>query len=774
MGTPDSTAVPAGMPFLFRNLRRTDPPPATGECHVAPPHQGDRCLARLVLDRGPEAMPCGAKPITTIVIKADPTLDDMLAATIVAVQIGDKPLPAGLRPFVEYAAVVRQGLSPGTTVPLERSLAGLYKAMRWKHGDLTEADHGRRFADDWNRLAAVVFAHAADGLDPFVEFPLPSWLFGDDQRFLTGDRDLYLRDKLAGETWTVVIPDEGPAAMRRPALLLRRPQSRLWKEWARSDAAAPRSKSLLATSGSEAAAGFDFLAVDELGSGNWVFSTNPVQRVPIRSLRDLLQKEEEARAPGRAAEDPWVSLFDDTLVAAPHAGTAISETDLLRLVKKWARARPTRRRTLPRGVPVALGGIVLIALLGARWAGAAPPQEPVVVSVAQEGKPTQYIRVVPDADSARSPKVDAFVEPRTEARFEFRLPMKAAQPVLLRLAVTFPDGGQALGNPVELTVNDQSLGESTPMTGGPGRATLEPRSAYLRAGENIVGVRFVNDRAEEVRAQVRVAWDEDPKYRPDLYVLAVGTRRYRSQPELPLAEKDAADMVQALRRQEGAAGPFRKVWVVKDGPLLNPTREQLLEALAGLKRKATEGSVAWIAISGHGVVSADERFYLVLSGKDGADEKVPWDEVYAAIDQVRCPVVVLLDTCSSGEIHTDLGTRARLAFGKHSPSGRVLFSASFGRAHEADDWGNSALCLAAIECLRGERLYQKVARPDLDVYVQSRGDRREVTLENFQRYLKDRVHELYNARGGANPASRVDESHTPALNLATITVAERP
>src|SRR5262249_33179211 len=160
-----------------------------------------------------------------------------------------------------------------------------------------------------------------------------------------------------------------------------------WKEWARSDPAAVASDGVkfFGPKREPVAAGYQFLAVDEEGTQNWVFSTNPVHRVPIRSLRDQLQKEEEARSPESAAKDPWVSLYDETLVAARHAGTAIPEADLLRLVKGWCHARPTRRRKWNRAVPVALGAIVLVGLLGAHWVGAAPPPEPVVVTVTHEG-----------------------------------------------------------------------------------------------------------------------------------------------------------------------------------------------------------------------------------------------------------------------------------------------------------------------------------------------------------------------------------------------------
>jgi hypothetical protein len=791
MATPDPSPVLARTPFIYRDFRRGGAAPAAGELHIPRSDLGNRCLSQLVLEKGPAALPNGTGPVTVIVVKADPTLDDMLAATLAAVQLDGRPLPAGMRSFVAYATVIRQGLSPGTAVPLERSLAGLYKAIRWKYLDLTDADQGRRFTDDWNRLAAVIFAYAADGLDPFVEFPLPSWLFADDQLFLKGDRNLYLRDKLAGEVWTVTIPDEGAAAQPRPALLLRRPNSRLWKEWARSDPAASRggwrSEKTLGTDNEPAPAGYHFLAVDEEGTGHWAFSTDPVRRISIHSLRDRLQAEELVRVPDRAAGDSWESLFDDTFVAAPTVGTAIPEADLIRLVKEWAGARTARpRRRLAGGAALAaFGCLILVALLGARRsATAAPPPEPITVRVTQEGKPPRLVRLRPDQQDARSAKADIYCD--SFAPTEITLPISVPDPqaVLLNVAVTLPAGQEPLAQPITLTVNGQNIGDVSfaardpndkdAHTGPTAEAKLKP--VFFHAGENLVQVRLTNDRAEEMRTQVRVTWGDHPNYQPELYLVAVGSGDYQTEGKLPLAVKDAHDLVQTFRSQQGS-GPFAKVHTLPgDGALLNPTRDQLLDALRALKRQAPEGAVAWILISGHGAVTAEGRFHLVLAGAPGKpDEQVSWDDVYAEIDEVRCPVIVLLDTCYSGRIHTDVSTLSRLVFGKHAHLGRVLISASSDQADDSAKWGeHSAMCLACLECLSGKYLSSEVAaEPDLGHYAHVRAGRRLVTLEDLRRYLEDRVAKLYELRGGVRTAE-IGVHPSPGLKMTRIAVAGGP
>src|SRR5947209_7363650 len=88
-----------------------------------------------------------SKPLS--VLSADPTLDDMLAALLVELEVTGQPVPEGFEAFAAYAAVAHKGLYPGT-LPPEKSLVGMYQAIRWDNIDLTEPDQGRKFASDWS------------------------------------------------------------------------------------------------------------------------------------------------------------------------------------------------------------------------------------------------------------------------------------------------------------------------------------------------------------------------------------------------------------------------------------------------------------------------------------------------------------------------------------------------------------------------------------------------------------------------------------------------
>jgi len=323
--------------ILFRKFPGGDVvPPEPGEMHIRPRAHEDRDrrdLARLVLQRGVDVFAGGSGPIQRVVVNADPSLDDLLAATFtIRLLAGDK-LPESSKTFADYAALVREGLKP-STAPLQDSLEGLFLALRNAGGeDLTDAAVGARFAADWTRMADGILQAAVKGVDPFT-----TTLFGAGQEFarerafLIKDHEVFRQDVLSGEQWFIKIPGGPPQGM---ALLLRRPKSLLFKYWSRRDQEAPSGQTFL------------LLAVS-WGTGQWVFSTDPVQRLPLKALAEALQAAEMTHDSGRAGQDPWFDgkPFGHTLVAAPRGGTALADDKVLRIVKQWTGAKPfsTKKR----------------------------------------------------------------------------------------------------------------------------------------------------------------------------------------------------------------------------------------------------------------------------------------------------------------------------------------------------------------------------------------------------------------------------------------------
>jgi hypothetical protein len=337
------------MKITFRHL--STEPPAAGEIHIRPVEAQTirRELANLVLEAGLAGLARGSEPWDQVVVDADPTFDDLLAATFVIRLSQGQPLPEGCRAFARYAALARQGLRPGM-VPPEFSLEGIYLALRGAAGeDLSQSTAAERMRADWSRMAEAILQAAEQGVDPFTTPLFASGeAFARERAFLAQDLAVYRQDILRGERWLVRLPEGPPQAA---ALILRRPKSLLFKYWSRQDREVPGGGPYL------------LLGIDD-GAGHWVFSTDPVQRLEIRSLAQRLQEAEAALDPARAQGDPWFegAPFDHTLIAAPRAGTRLSDRQVLRIARRWARARDAGGLRVPR-IKAALALLVLTALV---------------------------------------------------------------------------------------------------------------------------------------------------------------------------------------------------------------------------------------------------------------------------------------------------------------------------------------------------------------------------------------------------------------------------
>ena len=134
------------MKLLFREISKPSaPPPGAGELYIhpgSPELQHRRDLASLVVQQGLACLRQGTGPIETIVVRADPTLDDLLAAAFAGELLAGRPLPKAAEAFARYAALVREGLTPGA-VSLEVSMQGIFKAIRVAAGNDFDVAGGR-------------------------------------------------------------------------------------------------------------------------------------------------------------------------------------------------------------------------------------------------------------------------------------------------------------------------------------------------------------------------------------------------------------------------------------------------------------------------------------------------------------------------------------------------------------------------------------------------------------------------------------------------------
>lgn len=352
------------MNLLFRDISGpAAAPPAAGELYLYPnsPELRNRTrdLAMLVVKQGLSCLQQGAGPIEAMVVRTDPTLDEMLAAAFAGELLAGRPLPAAAEAFANYAALAREGLTPGT-VSLENSMQGIFAAIRSQAGDdLSVQENGERFAADWARMVRYILPAAAAGQDPFTTSPFAEGSeFARERTFLAKDLGVFRQDVLRGEQWIVDIP-EGPPKGR--ALVLRQPKSLLYKHWSRSE------------TDSGIGQPYILLAVTE-ELGHWVFSTDPVQKLQIPSLAAALQKEEAVKDPAAVEADPWFDgkLFGYTLVAAPNSGTKLADREVLAIFRRWSHAQPLVRRFGWKAPAAAVAAVLLLGF-GIRVSGIWPP-----------------------------------------------------------------------------------------------------------------------------------------------------------------------------------------------------------------------------------------------------------------------------------------------------------------------------------------------------------------------------------------------------------------
>ncbi len=367
------------MKLNFRRISDSEPPRPRELIllPVAPEYRQRRNYAELAIKQGLGAFLQSAGPIETIAVPADPTFDEMLAAAICEVLAAGGDLPAGLMPFARYAALVREGLTPGKA-PLEVSLEGVFLAIRnGAGGDLSDPAIATQFIDRWSSMTLAIWKAAQAGVDPLaVSIFADDPEFARERAFLARDLSVYRQDVQRGEQWRIAIPGGPPEAQ---ALVLREPKSLLFKQWSRTE----QDSHLPGAAG--AGQPFLLLAVD-WGKAQWVFSTDPVQRLSLKSLAERLQTAETAAG----AADPWFDgkPFGHTLISAPSNGTRLPEAKMLAIVREWCHAKPIRPipwQPSRRAVLAAAGSAGVAALAYTFWP----------THAAENSRGLQFIRISP-------------------------------------------------------------------------------------------------------------------------------------------------------------------------------------------------------------------------------------------------------------------------------------------------------------------------------------------------------------------------------------------
>jgi uncharacterized caspase-like protein len=212
----------------------------------------------------------------------------------------------------------------------------------------------------------------------------------------------------------------------------------------------------------------------------------------------------------------------------------------------------------------------------------------------------------------------------------------------------------------------------------------------------------------------------------------VGKYQHRDIPKLGFAAKDAQDLVEALKRQDGRLYRSVEFRLVTDD---KATRDDVLDALEWLQKQVTQHDVAMLFMSGHGTNDPVLGYmYLPVNADPERLRRttVAMADIKSALVNIVGKVVAFLDTCHSGNVlgpmqkgaqSGDLnGVINELA---SAENGVVVFSSSTGRQYSLEDprWNNGAFTKALVEGLEGkadQRRSGRVTFKMLDLYVSER------------------------------------------------------
>jgi hypothetical protein len=276
----------------------------------------------------------------------------------------------------------------------------------------------------------------------------------------------------------------------------------------------------------------------------------------------------------------------------------------------------------------------------------------------------------------------------------------------------------------------------------------------LTNGENIISIRAKNRYSisdEIIVRATKKGYNTNMAniYKPTLYLLSIGVSKYQnSDYNLKVADKDAHAVSEMFKKQEGQI--YKKV-VVKELLNENATTDNILDGLNWIERETTQRDLAIIFIAGHGE-NDDKNNYYFLTYDSNVDKlrktALKWLEIKDTVENLPSKVILLADTCHSGNI---TGSRRRgditgaIKSIIETGTGAIVMSATTGRgySYERDEWGHGAFTKALLEGIDK----QKADYPPQD---------HTVTIKEIDLYMTNRVKELTN--GKQKPTTKIPDS----------------
>ncbi len=229
--------------------------------------------------------------------------------------------------------------------------------------------------------------------------------------------------------------------------------------------------------------------------------------------------------------------------------------------------------------------------------------------------------------------------------------------------------------------------------------------------------------------------NNDPMYRPNLYILAIGISQYHDPSvNLTYAHSDAEAIADRFSLMQGKI--FNKVEVKKvlnrDATLVN-----IKTAINWLERQATQNDVILVFVSSHGALDHKGNLYILPTDFNAYNlfaTALNIRDITEGVNGVPCKKLVMLDACHSGQSGFDLlefDTRKAVDQDQiireliSAEPGLTVMTSSSGReySYETERWGHGAFTKAMLEGLDGNADLngdQVVSLHELNLFVSER------------------------------------------------------
>jgi len=227
-------------------------------------------------------------------------------------------------------------------------------------------------------------------------------------------------------------------------------------------------------------------------------------------------------------------------------------------------------------------------------------------------------------------------------------------------------------------------------------------------------------------------------HKPRLHILSVGVSEYETKLwNLEYADNDAKEFTKLFNDKEEVFQEIIPKHLINE----QAKRDNILDELSKLENlEISTKDIVIIFLSGHGVNDKKQKYYFLgydASLKRLRSKGVEWDDFVETVATIKSKIIMIVDTCYSGNIAGDQDFSRAIDAIKSKHRDIAIITASTGNevSMEQKSWRHGALTKAIIEAIKDKKLK---------------------TIEEFGVYIKERVKIL--TKGKQNPQIHIPHS----------------